>query len=183
MDRLLVNWGIVGTTFLIALNYGSSLTLSLTFDLYTVVIVCNRGNVLTKVMLQQILHLLDLMAIIQSSITIWWNKTYRSVKLQWGILYAPCVWLFSFNIKAGAQGVSLSDFANAWVAKYHDTHAVGHAFAANLDVDGDHYISYNDIRVMIHRYDANGMYTLRVCIVYCMHMQRYIFVLPQNFTL
>jgi len=70
MDRLLVNWGIVGTTFLIALNYGSSLTLSLTFDLYTVVIVCNRGNVLTKVMLQQILHLLDLMAIIQSSITI-----------------------------------------------------------------------------------------------------------------
>lgn len=65
---------------------------------------------------------------------------------------------YSFYNKAGAQGVSLSEFANAWVAKYHDTHAVGHAFAANLDVDGNHYISYQDIGVLIVRYDANRTY-------------------------
>jgi len=59
---------------------------------------------------------------------------------------------------AGGQGAPLSEFANQWVAKYHDTHAVAHAFAVNLDVDGDHFISSQDLIVLLTRYDTNGMY-------------------------
>ena len=58
--------------------------------------------------------------------------------------------------KDNPSGIPLSTFVNQWVALYHDSHTDAHAFAVNLDVDRDHFISQADIAVIFMKYDVNG---------------------------